>query len=102
MARRRKEVASQDTVEAVEADQVDAAAEAQALVEAEVLPESVAAQEGAPVAAPTKWRVKEDRTVSLFGQITLLPAGTVVSAASYGPAGLRRIMEQGVTLEPVA
>ena len=56
----------------------------------------------APIANPTKWVVLEDQMVSLFGQMTLLPAGTVVSAASYGPAGLRRIMEQGVVLEPVA
>lgn len=103
MARRRKEQAAQDTMEVVEADLVTFAVETP--VEAEVvLPDSVEAQEGAPVAAPvpTKWKVLEDKTVSLFGQVTLLPAGTVVSAASYGPIGLRRIMEQGVALEPVA
>lgn len=102
MGRRRKEVALQDTVEAVEADQMDSAADVQAPVEAEVFPESDVAKEVAPVAKPTKWVVLEDKTVSLFGQVTLLPAGTVVSAASYGPIGLKRIMEQGVMLEPVA
>lgn len=106
MGRRRKEQASLDMVEAVEAEIVDAAAE-----ELEVEAGSVAEQEGAPVyeeeaptpiANPTKWVVLEDQMVSLFGQMTLLPAGTVVSAASYGPVGIKRIMEQGVQLEPVA
>lgn len=106
MGRRRKEQASLDMVEAVEAEIVDAAAE-----ELEVEAGSVAEQEAAPVceeaspapiANPTKWVVLEDQRVSLFGQMTLLPAGTVVSAASYGPVGIKRIMEQGVQLEPVA
>lgn len=106
MGRRRKEQASLDMVEAVEAEIVDAAAE-----ELEVEAGSVAEQEGAPayeeaapapIANPTKWVVLEDQRVSLFGQMTLLPAGTVVSAASYGPVGIKRIMEQGVQLEPVA
>ena len=108
MGRRRKEQASLDMVEAVEAEIVDAAAEE---LEIEVEAGSVAEQEGAPVyeaaapapiANPTKWVVLEDQRVSLFGQVTLLPAGTVVSAASYGPVGIKRIMEQGVQLEPVA
>lgn len=106
MGRRRKEQASLDMVEAVEAEIVDAADE-----ELEVEAGSVAEQEDAPVyeeaapapiANPTKWVVLEDQRVSLFGQVTLLPAGTVVSAASYGPVGIKRIMEQGVQLEPVA
>lgn len=106
MGRRRKEQASLDMVEAVEAEIVDAAAE-----ELEIEAGGVAEQEDAPVyeeaasapiANPTKWVVLEDQMVSLFGQMTLLPAGTVVSAASYGPVGIKRIMEQGVQLEPVA
>ena len=106
MGRRRKEQASLDMVEAVEAEIVDAAAD-----DIEVEAGSVAEQEGAPVfeeeasapiANPTKWVVLEDQMVSLFGQMTLLPAGTLVSAASYGPVGIKRIMEQGVQLEPVA
>lgn len=106
MGRRRKEQASLDMVEAVEAEIVDAADE-----DLEVEASSVAEQEDAPVyeeaapapiANPTKWVVLEDQRVSLFGQVTLLPAGTVVSAASYGPVGIKRIMEQGVQLEPVA
>ena len=110
MGRRRKDQqASLDMVEANEADAMDAA---------EVLFDSVEEQEGAPVLAPeseivaeyheelpskapTKWMVLADQTVSLFGQMTLLPAGTVVSAASYGPAGIKRIMEQGVELAPL-
>ena len=106
MARRRKEQASLDMVEAVEAEIVDAAAE-EIEVEAGILEEHAAAPEfeeeaPAPIANPTKWVVLEDQMVSLFGQMTLLPAGTLVSAASYGPSGIKRIMEQGVQLEPVA
>ena len=102
MARRRKDQASLDMVEAIESA-VDAADITVAPVEAEdVLPGGMEEQEDAPIANPTKWLVLEDQTVSLFGQMTLLPAGTVVSAASYGPNGIKRIMEQGVLLEPVA
>ena len=101
MGRRRKEQATLDAVEAVNA--------------AEALPCSVEEQEGAPVETqivaeyyedlpvkvPTKWVVLQDQTVSLFGQMTLLPAGTIVSAGAYGPQGIKRIMEQKVMLEPV-
>lgn len=104
MARRRKDQASLDMVEAVEPAIVDAAEVAAPPVEADVLPGGVEDQEeaSAEIANPTKWLVLEDQTVSLFGQMTLLPAGTVVSVASYGPSGIKRIMEQGVLLEPVA
>jgi hypothetical protein len=109
MGRRRKEQASQDAVEVFDAEAVDAAADALNEIEAEILADSAPAEshsaaeyhEEVPVKAPTKWVVLEDQNVSLFGQVTLLPAGTVVSAASYGPAGIKRIMEQGVLLEPV-
>jgi hypothetical protein len=101
MGRRRKEQATMDTVEAVDA--------------AEALPGSVEEQEGAPVEtkiaaeyheelpvkAPTKWLVLQDQTISLFGQMTLLSAGTIVSAGAYGPQGVKRIMEQKVMLEPI-
>ena len=105
MGRRRKEQASLDMVEAVEAEIMDAAAdeievEAGSIEEQEVAP--VVEEAPAPIANPTKWVVLEDQMVSLFGQMTLLPAGTLVSAASYGPVGIKRIMEQGVQLEPVA
>lgn len=101
MGRKRKELASLDSVEAMEPSAVDAADE-NVLVEAEMLPSEVVVEESAPVAAPTKWVVLEDAEVSLFGQMTVLPAGTVVSAASYGPNGIKRIMEQKVALAPVA
>ena len=96
MGRRRKEQASLDLAPAVEAE-IEFAPEA----EPEVLPDSVEAQEGAPTAPPSIWMVLEDKVVSLFGQITTLPAGTIVSARSYGPQGVKRIMEQGVMMEPV-
>jgi hypothetical protein len=107
MGRRRKDQqASQDVVEVADAAAVDAAAEALEELEAEVLAEeqdvAPAHEEPAPIAAPTKWVVLEDAVVSLFGQVTTLPAGTVVSAASYGPTGIKRIMEQDVALAPVA
>ena len=98
MGRRRKEQASQDMIEAVDQPPMFAADES--LIE--VVPESMEAEEGAPAVVPTKWIVLEDQVVSLFGQMTTLPAGTVVSARSYGPEGVRRIMEQGVLMEPVA
>lgn len=111
MGRRRKDQASLDMVEAVEPEAVDAAD-----MELEVVEGSVEEQEGAPVLAeepvaapvemsiahPRVWEVLEDHTVSLFGHMTLLPAGTVVSAASYGPRGVERIIEQGVRLKPIA
>jgi hypothetical protein len=99
MARKRKEV-EQEAAAAVEAVEELAAPEEAQLVEAEVLPGSVEEQEGAPVALPAKWVVVEDCRVSLFGQITTLPAGTIVSLASYGHEGVRRMLEQGVFLEP--
>lgn len=109
MGRRRKDQASQDVVEAVEADSVDAAVAFLDEVENEApagcmgdVEEASEQEEQAPIANPTKWMVLEDTVVSLFGQMTTLPAGTVVSAASYGPIGIKRIMEQGVALEPVA
>ena len=110
MGRRRKEQqASQDVVEVFDTDSVDAAVEFLAEVEAEApagcmgdIEEAAACEELAPIANPIKWVVLEDAVVSLFGQMTTLPAGTLVSAASYGPIGIKRIMEQGVALEPVA
>ena len=103
MGRRRKDqTASQDMVEANEAEIMDAA-EAQDVTPA-AAPESVIVaeyHEELPSKPVSKWLVLEDQTVSLFGQMTLLPAGTVVSAASYGPAGIKRIMEQGVELAPL-
>ncbi len=117
MGRRRKDQqASQDVIEVLGAEVVDAAADMLSEMEAEVLVGSVEEQEGAPAVESviraeyheerpatisTKWMVLEDQTVSLFGHMTLLPAGTVISAASYGPAGIKRIMEQGVQLAPL-
>jgi hypothetical protein len=98
MARKRKEVepAATATDEVVDAD---AAPEAQPVELEAVAPVSVEEQQVAPV--PTKWMVLEEATVSLFGQITTLPAGSYVSVRSYGEEGIRRIMRQGVLLAPV-
>lgn len=101
MGRRRKEQASLDMVETVDA--------------AEVTLGSVEEQEGAPVEtvivaehleemppkAPTQWLVLEEKVVSLFGQMTTLSAGTVVSARAYGPEGVKRILQQNVMMEPI-
>lgn len=109
MGRRRKEQASQDVVEVADTEAVDAAVAFLEEVEAEApagcmgdVEEAHAYEEPAPIANPSAWVVLEDTVVSLFGQMTTLPAGTLVSAASYGPIGIKRIMEQGVALEPVA
>ena len=99
MARKRKEV-EQDAADSVELTEDVAAPEEAQLVEPEAVPGSVEEQEGAPVAASTKWLVVEDCRVSLFGQITSIPAGTIVSLASYGHEGVRRMLEQGVILMP--
>lgn len=117
MGRRRKDQASQDMVAELEAASTDAALDTLAASIEEALTGSMEEQEGAPVfdeasldagvaelkklMTPTKWMVLEDQMVSLFGHMTLLPAGTVISAASYGPTGIKRIMEQGVQLAPV-
>lgn len=101
MARKRKEV-EQEVIAAEEVVEIVAVPEeAQSVEPVEVAPESVEAQEGAPEVMPTKWLVLGDHRVSLFGQITTLPAGTVVTLASYGHEGMRRILEQGVLLEPL-
>jgi hypothetical protein len=53
--------------------------------------------------APTvqRWRVAREAIVSLFGHMTTMQAGKIVSAAEYGPDGLKRIADQ-VELVPVA
>lgn len=95
MGRKRKDQTSLNAIDAVDPLLVDAAEpEMVELIEA---PEVATAS----IAQPTKWLVLEDQVVSLFGQMTTLPAGTVVSVGSYGPVGIKRIMEQGVVLEPV-
>lgn len=105
MGRRRKEQASLDTVSVVTYDAVDAAELSFPSSVEEVVVDSVPAEESvtaAPtVSNPTKWVVLEDQVVSLFGQMTTLPAGTIVSIGSYGPIGVKRIMEQGVMMEPL-
>ena len=104
MARRRKEVASLDMGEAVEPVAMDAAADeqpAESDLMAFVDETPVPAEAPVPAAKASRWLVLEDTVVSLFGQMTTLPAGSFVSVASYGPEAIKRIMEQGVALEPV-
>lgn len=91
MARKRKEVEPSDTL-------------AEELVEADVAPEAQpveAVEEEAQAPVPTAWVVLEKAKVSLYGQITTLPAGSTISVGSYGEDGIRRIMQQGVKLEPL-
>lgn len=91
MARKRKEVEPSDTL-------------AEELVEADVAPEAQpveAVEEAALAPVPTAWVVLEKAKVSLYGQITTLPAGSTISVGSYGEDGIRRIMQQGVKLEPL-
>jgi hypothetical protein len=45
------------------------------------------------VAPPKKYRVVEDASISLHGQFIKLHKGTVLSESSYGPAAMRRLLE---------
>lgn len=51
--------------------------------------------------AASKWRVGETKQVSMFGHMTTITQGDVVSVSEYGPEGIARLREQGVALEPV-
>lgn len=61
----------------------------------------------APAAAPAptysapRWRVKKGKQVSIHGNITFLPEGSIVTVESYGPGCYSRLVEQGVELEAV-
>lgn len=55
------------------------------------------AQELKPV---TAWTVARTGRVSLSGQLTTLAAGTRVTLAEYGPAGIRSLQAQ-LELSPV-
>lgn len=49
-----------------------------------------------------QFRVRVTKIVSWYGQITTLPAGSVVSYESYGGAvGIERLVSQGVLLDPI-
>lgn len=48
-----------------------------------------------------RYRVVETTTISLFGSITRLNKDDIVSEASYGPDGMRRIVESNVALMEV-
>ena len=94
MARKRKEVEPSDTL-AEELEGTDDAPEAQSESPEEAEADSVES------VVVTKWLVLKSTKVSLYGQITTLPAGSTISVGSYGEDGIRRIMAQGVHLEPV-
>jgi hypothetical protein len=71
-------------------------------VEPTPLPLPVAAT-GIPTASGAKkYRVKKTTTVSLFGQITRLNEGDVVSEESYGPDHMARIVSSGCPLEELS
>lgn len=55
----------------------------------------------APARVPSGWRVAKTAKVSLQGQMTTLPEGTIVSESSYGPGIIERLREQKVALEPI-
>jgi hypothetical protein len=55
-----------------------------------------------PPQAPGKlerYRVTARTTMSLQGQLIVLPVDTIVSAASYGHDGMQSIFDSGVPLE---
>jgi len=105
MGRKRKEQASLDAATVVTYDAADAAEIL--FADVDTAPEPVVSEVApvepvsVPVSNPSKWLVLQDQVVSLFGQMTNLPAGTIVSIGSYGPIGVKRIMEQGVIMEPL-
>jgi hypothetical protein len=49
--------------------------------------------------AVKKYRVVRTTTVSVAGNLTRVNEGDIVSESSYGPDGMRRLMESGVPLE---
>lgn len=50
----------------------------------------------------TKFRVKTSKMISWYGSMTTLSAGSIVDWSGYGgPAGIARLVEQGVELEPI-
>lgn len=74
-------------------------------VEAKVpsLPASVIAATP-PKSEPNKprlFRVKKDKTISWYGSITTMAQGSIVDSHSYGEIGMKRILDQGVELEPI-
>ena len=59
---------------------------------APVVGDAVASASAIPAARA--WRVVRETKVSLFGHMTTLPEGCVVTAAEYGPDGIERIAAQ--------
>jgi hypothetical protein len=47
-----------------------------------------------------RWRVTRAKRVSLFGCLTTLREGDIISAATYGEQAFSRLLEQGVELVP--
>ena len=62
------------------------------------LPHPSAPMEVPPASASKKYRVARTTTISLFGNITKLNEGDIVSESSYGPDIMARILESGVPL----
>lgn len=62
-------------------------------------PEPVSEAAASVPTTSARYRVKNQTTISLFGQMVVLGTDTVISAESYGPAGLQRILDSGVPLE---
>jgi len=53
----------------------------------------------APVSSAASYRVKATTTISLHGQMVTLPVDAIISASSYGPNGMQRILDSNVPLE---
>lgn len=56
---------------------------------------------GLAKSASGHYRVKAEKRVSWYGQMTTLAKGAEVSLRSYGADGMKRLLEQGVEFEPV-
>lgn len=62
-------------------------------------PEVTPARE--PERRPMRFRVVRAQMVSWCGAMTLLKAGDEIAAIDYGGGGIKRLVEQGVKLEPL-
>lgn len=66
------------------------------------LPPPVPASVAQAAKRAARFRVKVGRNISWCGSITHLAAGAVVDASGYGgEPGIRKLVEQGVELEPI-
>lgn len=62
-------------------------------------PPPAPAPEVATADGAVKYLVTAQTTVSLFGQLVVLPKDSIISAESYGEQGMQRILDSNVPLK---